>query len=103
MHDNGCVDVKIACDVAVQNGSLATLKLLHSLSFAWDDVVPALAATVGQVDIIQWARDRGCPWSERSCQYVTYHGQFETLKWLCANGCPWDELTTTNAKDRRNI
>lgn len=100
MFDNGFENTATAtdaCSVAARCGNMATLQLLHSLNFHWDEYVTAAAAESGRCDVIQWLRDHGCPWSKTSCQYAAANGQFHTLKWLHANGCPWDERTTAYA------
>ena len=95
--EKGFPDEDGCCSVAARWGCMATLQLLHSSDFQLDDDVPAFAASAGHLDIIKWARDRGCPWSESACKLAAGYGQLDTLKWLHANGCPWDESTTKYA------
>ena len=47
--------------------------------------------------MLQWARDKGCPWGGRTCSEAAKIGQFEALKWARYNGCPWDEHTCSHA------
>jgi hypothetical protein len=44
----------------------------------------------GRLEVLQWARARGCDWSE-TCTRVAGTGQLEVLRWACAQGCPWDD------------
>jgi hypothetical protein len=43
------------------------------------------------MQILQWARANGCPWTERTCTAAADQGRLAVLQWARANGCPWDE------------
>ena len=43
--------------------------------------------------MLQWARENGCPWDERTCRAAAKGGHLEVLKWAYENGCPWNEET----------
>jgi hypothetical protein len=58
-----------------------------------------MAASGGHLDVLQWARANGCPWSKETCTYAAEAGQFEVLKWLRSNGCPWDNQTLIDPSD----
>jgi hypothetical protein len=45
----------------------------------------AFAARAGQVRVLRWLRERGCPWDEDVCSYAA-RGSFETLQWLWNEG-----------------
>ncbi|CAB9530039.1 ankyrin repeat protein [Seminavis robusta] len=51
------------------------------------------AARAGSIPVIQWARGKEFPWSEKTCQAASEHGDLDVLKYLHENGCPWDENT----------
>jgi hypothetical protein len=67
------------------------------LQWAWDrdrvcinrTMLLQEAALHGRLDIIQWLRTKGCPWSASACSYAALNGHLEALKWMRANGCPW--------------
>ena len=63
------------------------------MPFPWD-VICAFAAFGGHVDVLDWARDRGCPWDEETCASAAEGGHLDVLRWARAKGCPWDEQTT---------
>ena len=41
--------------------------------------------------MLQWARARGCPWDERTCEAAAASGHLGVLRWARAHGCPWRE------------
>src|SRR4051812_26198874 len=48
------------------------------------------AAKGGQIEILQWALQRGIPCDETACLAAASTGQLEALKWLREHGVPWD-------------
>jgi len=47
-----------------------------------------VAATGGQLEVLQWLRTNGCPWNADTCSVAATGGHLEVLQWLRANGCP---------------
>lgn len=45
-------------------------------------------ASLGNLDVLKWARANGCPWDERTCSNAASGGHLEVLKYACENGCP---------------
>ena len=50
------------------------------------------AASNGHLEVLRWAREHNCPWSEQTCR-AAQGGQLEMLQWLREHGCPWREST----------
>ena len=44
-------------------------------------------AAEGSLGVLQWARQNGCVWDFRTCDYATRNGHIEVLKWAHENGC----------------
>ena len=59
------------------------------------DVICAFAAFGGHVDVLDWARDRGCPWDEETCASAAEGGHLDVLRWARAKGCPWTNRLST--------
>ena len=96
--DCGWDDCDDPYQVAAIVGPLEIIQLLHSHDSEWDeDAIVEKAAEGGHLDIVQWAKENGCPLTESACQYAAGFGHFDTLKGLRDMGCPWDEGTTTYA------
>ena len=49
------------------------------------------AAEGGHLEVLQWAREHGCPWDEKTCYWAAYLGHLKILQWAREHDCPWDE------------
>ena len=58
-----------------------------------DEEVMERAVASGNLVLVKWLRDEGCPWDEMACAWAAMLGHLKILKWLRANGCPWDAET----------
>jgi len=65
----------------------------------WDWTTCALAAKHGQLEVLKWALERGCPRGAGTlCAYAAVGGQLEVLTWLREHDYPWDgEITCAAA------
>ena len=78
---------------AAKLGCLGTLKSLHRRGrVRFDDTLCGFAASAGQLEVLKWLRENGCPWGETS-SWAVGHGRPKVLQWAIANGCPWDAKT----------
>ena len=48
------------------------------------------AAKAGDLVMLQWARRQACPWDQRTSAAAARYGHLEVLKWARQEGCPWD-------------
>ena len=56
------------------------------------------AAKGGHLEVLQWARQNGCPWDNNAARegHLLVRGtragtrHLEVLQWARQNGCPWD-------------
>ena len=46
------------------------------------------AANGGHLNVLEWARENGCPWDYDTYVKAASEGHLEVLKWLRENGCP---------------
>ncbi|CAN0438640.1 unnamed protein product, partial [Ectocarpus fasciculatus] len=44
------------------------------------------AAYNGHLEVLQWARNNGCPWDEKTCSWAAGNGHLEVLQWARNNG-----------------
>lgn len=51
------------------------------------------AAMGGHLNIIQYCRRRGIPWSTHTTKWAATHTDVEIVKWCHENGCKWDYNT----------
>lgn len=45
------------------------------------------------LELLQWARQNGCPWYQSTPSGVALNGHLRVVQWARRNGCPWDEDT----------
>ena len=65
--------------------------------FAMGEMVMAMAAQGGNLELVQWLRAEGCRWDADTCHWAVDHGHEELLRWARENGCPWDAYTRNQA------
>jgi hypothetical protein len=51
----------------------------------------------GDLALLKWAREEGCPYSERTFKKAAKRGDIEILKYLRETGCPWDNMVVFRA------
>ena len=81
------------CSKAAKFGHLHVLQWLREKACPWDSSTCNEAAEFGHLHILRWARANGCDWNEETCSNAAYGGHLHILQWLRENGCPWDEDT----------
>ncbi len=67
-----------------------------------DERVCEAAATNGHLEVLIYARSRGCPWDEATCERAAFGGHLEVLQYAHENGCPWDIGTSEAASLSKN-
>jgi hypothetical protein len=84
------------CRMAACCGKLDVLELCHAQGGKLDVEVFLSAARRGSVPMLQWLRERGCPWHRSTCQEAATYGRLSALRWLKENGCPWPRESITS-------
>lgn len=57
------------------------------------------AAGVGNMEMLRFLFDEGCPWDRRTCAAAARNSDLEALRWLREKGCPWDSRTLDAAAE----
>jgi hypothetical protein len=60
------------------------------------------AAGHGNLELLKWARENGCPWNDRTPVNAAITGKLETLEWLHENECPFNEDACRHAFDEEH-
>ncbi len=89
--------------VLAREGHLEVLQWARSQGYPWSWNVCAAAASGGHLEVLQWARSQGCPWNEQTCADAARGGHLEMLQWARSQGCPWDEWTCLYAADKGHM
>jgi hypothetical protein len=82
---------------AARKGHLNVVQYMRNLGIGWDERTCRFAAMNGHLELLKWCRANQCTWDDRTCAYAALNGHFELLKWCRENQCPWDEGTCANA------
>jgi len=85
------------CWRMARKGDLELLQFLHERGCPWDTLTCSYAAQNGHLECLKFAHENGCPWNEGTCLSAAFKGRLECLKYAHENGCPWDEETCSNA------
>ena len=85
------------CARMARNGNVELLKFLQEKGCPWDEGTCRGAAFAGNLECLKYAREKGCPWDEKTCAGAAEGGHLGILKYLRENGCPWDEDTCSSA------
>jgi hypothetical protein len=70
---------------------------LNSLTFKQKKQLMVAAAKGGRLQILQWAREQGCPWDRSVSEAAAEGGHLAVLQWLRQEGCPWGPSTCAAA------
>jgi hypothetical protein len=82
--------LKEACSYAARAGNLEVMKWLHNTGCPWDARTCAWAAWHGNLTVLRWARAHHCPWASTTCNYAAEGGHLAVLQWAREHHCPWD-------------
>ena len=88
---------KHVCEWAVGGGCLEVVKWARENGCPWSQNTCMMAAYGGHLEVLQWARANGCPWDASTCTAAASEGHLEMLQWARGSGCPWDDWTCSYA------
>ena len=71
------------------NGNVDLLEFLHEKGCPWDEDTCSEAAEYGHLECLKYAHENGCPWDQWTCRQAARNGHLECLKYAHENGCPW--------------
>ena len=54
----------------------------------WNEMVCEEAAGFGELELLKWAREQGCPWDFHTVECAVIGGNLGTVQWICGN---WDK------------
>jgi hypothetical protein len=86
-YENGCEGDESTCSGAAGRGDLPMLQFLRQRDCPWDTLTCSAAAS--HLPVLQWARTNGCPWDDHVTRQAAQDGNLETLQWARSQGAPW--------------
>ena len=91
------------CVIAASVGNLSALQWARSQGCPWESDTCSSAASNGHLEVLQWARSQGCPWESDTCSSAASNGHLEVLQWARSQGCPWDSNTCSSAASNGHL
>ena len=85
------------CEHMAEKGNVELLKFSHEKGCPWDEYTCETAALNGHLECLKYVHEQGCPWDGETCARAAQNGHLECLKYAHENGCPWDERTCRSA------
>ena len=76
------------CNYAAMRGSVRLLKWTreNNRDLEYVDVL-IYAALHGQLPVLQYLHENGCPWDELTCQYAALYKHWDCLQYAVDNKC----------------
>eukprot|EP00611_Tribonema_gayanum_P002320 TRINITY_DN116_c0_g1_i1.p1 TRINITY_DN116_c0_g1~~TRINITY_DN116_c0_g1_i1.p1 ORF type:complete len:380 (-),score=26.06 TRINITY_DN116_c0_g1_i1:93-1232(-) len=87
------------CNAAAGRGDLEMLQWARSKGCYLHHFTGAAAARGGHLEVLQWAHANGCPSDAGTCAAAASGGHLEVLRWLHDVRCEWDQSTCDCAAD----
>ena len=81
------------CALAAAGGHLEVLQWARQHGCPWGRSTCLAAARGGHLEVLQWARQHDCPWDSATCEHAAFAGRLEMLQWARQHDCPWDSWT----------
>jgi hypothetical protein len=69
----------------------------------WDSMTIIRAARQGNLAMVKYCVDNGCPMGAVACEYAAKEGHLDVLKYLHENVCPWDSWACRWAHDNNHV
>jgi hypothetical protein len=69
----------------------------------WDERTIERAAEQGNLAMVKYCVDNGCPMSAYACERAAIKGHLDVLKYLHENDCPWDWWACCYAHENNQI
>eukprot|EP00611_Tribonema_gayanum_P002321 TRINITY_DN116_c0_g1_i2.p1 TRINITY_DN116_c0_g1~~TRINITY_DN116_c0_g1_i2.p1 ORF type:complete len:422 (-),score=46.10 TRINITY_DN116_c0_g1_i2:110-1375(-) len=87
------------CNAAAGRGDLEMLQWARSKGCYLHHFTGAAAARGGHLEVLQWVHADGCPLDVNTCAAAASGGHLQVLRWARDIGCEWDEETCDGAAE----
>jgi hypothetical protein len=91
------------CEVALMNKLEYLVWLREVKNCDWDSETIYEVARLGNLAMVKYCVDNGCPMDEHACLCAASKGLLDVLKYLHENDCPWDSWACTSAHENNQI
>jgi hypothetical protein len=76
------------CHKMAEKGNVELLQFLHENGCPWGESTCYVAAKNGHLECLRYAHENECPWDEDTCLIAALNGHLECLKYAHESGCP---------------
>ena len=84
--------------VASRQGNLAMVKYCVDNGCPMNEDACAVAARVGHLHVLKYFHEFNCPWSSRACYFAHKYNHVDCLNYLIEQKCPgWERFDSTHA------
>jgi hypothetical protein len=92
-------DVRKLIYTKLDGGDRIAVSMAHNSTIVFDSstVFSCHCAKHGYIELLQWARTRGCQWDELTIRIAAQYGRYELFTWMYMEKCPVDLNQTINA------
>ena len=98
LKKKGCLWNHLTGETMVRCGDLENIIWAKKNGFTlFDEYTYVVAATTGNMKIMQWLKDNDIPMDEACFERAARKGNMEMMKWLKKNKCPWSRKTYQEA------
>jgi hypothetical protein len=98
------VTQELFCEKVAHMNKLEYLVWLREVKNCdWDWRTIRFAARQGNIAMVKYCVDNGCPMDEWACTFAAEKGHLDVLKYLHENDCPWDSWACTSAHANNRI
>lgn len=85
----------------VSFGCMQLLEWVISIGHPQVEGLCTLAASKGNLKLLQWAREKKLPWDKKTTLAAVWNA--ETFLWAVENGCPWDDTVFEQVEAQDNV
>ena len=92
------------CEKVAEMNKLEYLVWLREVKNCdWNSLTINRAADRGNLAMVKYCVDNGCPMDEHACLYAAIKGHLDVLKYLHENDCPWNSSACSLAHGNNRI
>ena len=78
---------------------ISILKLLVECNKNLSTFITCGCAAGGHLELLKWAKKKGCNWDSTTCSYAASNGHLKLLRWAIKNGCKWNNEIGNSAAE----
>jgi hypothetical protein len=87
------VDVNAVCE-AIASGHTDVAKSMIYGAGDLEECMMEVAAMRGDLEMMKWLKEHGCPWSESTTSIASLNGGLRCIQYAVEHGCTWCPETT---------